>query len=77
MARVTLNRIHVAIMLYIVLIALLIIIKPAMMFMANGDPKQWGTENTETTSVFAPAVMFPGLALVCYYIAVWFDIVMY
>ena len=44
--------------------------------MANGEPKQWGSENTETTSVFAPAISFPVLALLCYYVAVWLEVVL-
>lgn len=64
------NRWLIALVLYLLIIAVLVIVKPASLFMANGDPKQWGTDNSDTTSVFAPAISFPILAFLCYYIAV-------
>ena len=70
------NRLLLALFVYVAIIALLVIIKPASLFMANGEPKQWGSENTETTSVFAPAISFPVLALLCYYMAVWLEVVL-
>lgn len=70
------NRLLLALFVYVAIIALLVIIKPASLFMANGEPKQWGSENTETTSVFAPAISFPVLALLCYYVAVWLEVVL-
>lgn len=67
------NRLLIALLVYVLIIAILLIIKPASLFMANGEPKQWGVDNSDTTSVFAPAISFPLLAVLCYYGAVWFE----
>jgi hypothetical protein len=69
------NRLLVALLVYVMIIAVLLIVKPASLFMANGEAKRWGVENSETTSVFAPAISFPVLAILCYYGAVWYEAV--
>ena len=74
MAVVTVNRWQIALLMYFAVIAILMISKPAMMFTADGQPKQWGVETSETTSVFSPMIVFPLLGILCYYLGVWFEL---
>lgn len=75
MAVFVLNRWEIALVLYIVIIMVLLITKPAMMFSADNMPKQWGSQTTEKTSVFSPMIVFPLLAIICYYLGVWIELV--
>ena len=68
------NRWQIAIVLYIVVIAILVILKPSMMFTAEEEPKVWGIETNETTSIFSPMIVFPLLSIVAYYIGVWIEL---
>ena len=76
MAVLTVNRWQIAVFLYLTCIAILLIAKPAMMFTADGQPKQWGVNTNEVTSIFSPMFVFPVLAIVCYYIGVWIELVL-
>jgi hypothetical protein len=58
-----------ALVLYALTILLLLAIKPSLMFQANGVPKQPGVGISEGKSMFAPAILFPLLALVMYLVA--------
>jgi len=69
------NRWQIAIILYILIIALLVYLKPALMFTADGNIKIWGSQNTNTTSVFSPMIMFPLLGFLCYYLGIWLELV--
>ena len=64
------NRWQVAIVIYIMLVGLVLLIKPAMMFTAVGRVKYWSSQNTEESSVFSPMIVFPILAVLCYYLGV-------
>jgi hypothetical protein len=44
--------------------------RPALMFTPTKEAKAWAIENTNTTSILAPAFSFPLIAVLCYYIAV-------
>lgn len=56
-----------ALLVYVLIVAVIVLTKPALMFDAAGNPKIWGARNDETTSVFAPAFALPFLALLVYY----------
>ena len=68
------NRWQVAIIVYIILVGLIIIVKPAMMFTADGRVKYWSSQNTEESSAFSQMIVFPILAVLCYYLGVWLEV---
>lgn len=74
MAVFTLNRWQIALTLYFIIIGIILIIKPAMMFSKDDSPKIWGVETSEKVSIFSPMIVFPILAILCYYIAVWIEL---
>lgn len=74
MAVLILNRWQIAITLYLVIIGILLIIRPAMMFSKDESPKIWGIETSDKVSIFSPMIVFPVLAILCYYIAVWIEL---
>lgn len=75
MAQITMNRWQIALFLYLLIITLILLFKPPIFFTSDNQLKHWDIENTPETSVLAPAIVFPLLALICYYIAVWIDII--
>lgn len=76
MAVFTANRWQIALVLYVVVMMVILLVKPAMMFTVENAPKQWGAETNETTSVFSPMIVFPVLAIISYYIGVWLELMM-
>jgi len=69
------NRWQLALLLYAIIIGLLVYIKPALMFTADGNIKQWSTENTEVSSIFSPMIVFPMLGFLCYYLGIWLELI--
>ena len=69
MVSLVLHRWHIALLLYISMVVTVLAFKPPLMFTATGAPKKFGSKINETTSIFAPAFVFPFLALVCYFCA--------
>lgn len=59
----------VAIVLYILIVAIILFTTPSIMFNSNGDVKKWGLERDENTSIFSPMIVFPIIAMICYYLA--------
>lgn len=45
------------------------------MFRIDGTPKNWGSVISDEISIFAPAFIFPLLALLCYVIATFIEMV--
>lgn len=72
-----LTRLHVALVLYIIFIALILAIKPAFMFTHDGHLKKWGIENDANTNMFAFGFIVPLAGVVVYIAATWLDFVMY
>ena len=58
-----------ALTLYVLVLYLIITLQPSLMFDSYGKPKEFGIGINEGKSVFAPSLIFPILAIVCYYIA--------
>jgi len=58
-----------ALTLYVLVLYLIITLQPSLMFDSYGKPKEFGIGIHEGKSVFAPAIVFPVLAIVCYYIS--------
>mgnify|MGYP003344320466 CR=1 FL=1 len=59
----------VALVLYLLIILSLFATKPALMFSENGKIKDFGVGLSKGKSIFAPAVSFPILAVLCFFIA--------
>lgn len=74
MISIRLGRWQMTILLYAIVVGLLVYLKPALMFDAEGNPKQFATENTPTTTPFAPIIMFPLLAFILYFIVATVDL---
>lgn len=70
-------RLLLAITLYVIIVGTLVLTKPAIMFDAEGRPKPFGTGFHEGYSVFAPSVVFPLLAIVCYIIIAWLRLIIH
>jgi hypothetical protein len=62
-------RIIIAIVLYIVIITAIVLTKPSIMFNQKNEVKKWGIERNDDTSIFSPMIVFPIIAIICYYIA--------
>ena len=65
---IKINRWLLAIAIYIVIIAILVYTKPAMMFDSERKVKTWGLGNNETESMFSPMIVFPIIAILAYYV---------
>lgn len=63
------SRAAIALTLYLVFVTTVIAARPALMFDRDGRPKRWGARVSDTTSVFAPAFVFPLAALLAYVLA--------
>jgi len=68
-------RLVIAIILYILIVVTLIFTKPSIMFNAKGEIKKWGIERDEDTSIFSPMIIFPVIAIICYYVAACIEFV--
>lgn len=68
------TRWQIAIVIYVIFVATLLWLRPALMFDANGEAKAWGPHITETTTPFAAAFVFPFAAILCYYISTLIDV---
>lgn len=68
MISIHLGRWQFAFMLYGVIVTALIYFRPALMFDGEGNPKSFGTENTASSTPFAPIIMFPLIGFVLYFI---------
>lgn len=68
------NHWQIALIVYFIMIGILIALKPSLMFTAEGTIKTWSSQNTETTSLFSPMVVFPLLALLSYYLGIWIEL---
>lgn len=66
---IVLQRLIVALLLYIFAVMTIFAVKPSLMFDANGKPKDFGVGLTEGRSVFALGIMLPILAVLSYIVA--------
>lgn len=72
------SRIVYTILLYIVLVSLLIIAKPAMIFDANGNLKTFDYDNnSKSSSLINLEVILSVLSIFCYYIVISIQIMTY
>jgi hypothetical protein len=69
MISLVLRRWQLAFIIFAVVTFVLVVTKPSLMFRADGTPKHWGSVIDDTTSVFAPAFVFPALAFISYFVA--------
>ena len=68
------NRWQIATILYIIFVIIILSIKPSMMFTAEGHIKAWSTYKSEESSVFSPIIVFPLMAIICYYLGIWIEL---
>jgi hypothetical protein len=68
------NRWIIAIVLYLIITSIIILVKPSLMFTMDGNVKEWSSENTDRKSVFSPMIVFPMLAILCYYLGIWIEV---
>jgi hypothetical protein len=66
----TFKRWQFSILLYILTVFLIVTLRPALFFDAEGRAKTFGIGITENVSMFAPAFLFPFLGIFFYYVAV-------
>lgn len=64
------GRWQLAAILYLVLVALLMALRPPCLFQADGSPKPWGVGTDAGKSVIGVQILFPLLAILCYYAVV-------
>ena len=62
-------RLLFAIILYVLIVVTILFTKPSIMFNSKGEIKKWGLERDESTSIFSPMIVFPVIAIICYYVA--------
>jgi len=62
-------RVWLALALYIFFVALLAWARPAFLMTPDGQFKQAGLETSDQRSVLSAAVLFPLVAVLCYYLA--------
>lgn len=65
-----LARWHIALVIYLVIVAAIILGRPAIMFDAEGNVKPWGVNTDAGQSIFSVQMVFPLLAIILYYIVV-------
>lgn len=75
MISLVIQRWQLAFILYVVAITLILVTKPSLMFRTDGAPKNWGSIIDENTSVFAPAFIFPLLAVLAYFVATTIEMI--
>jgi hypothetical protein len=68
------NRWIIAIVLYLIVTSIIVLVKPSLMFTMDGNVKEWSSENTDRKSVFSPMIVFPMLAILCYYLGIWIEV---
>lgn len=77
MISLSLTRLHVALLLYILFVMLLLLIKPSFMFNEKGHIKKWGMSNDQYTNMFAFGFIVPLVGVFMYFIATWLDLIFY
>ena len=68
------NRWIIAIVLYLIITSIIVLVKPSLMFTMDGNVKEWSSENTDRKSTFSPMIVFPMLAILCYYLGIWIEV---
>lgn len=66
-------RLLIAILLYGLIVAIILLTKPPFMFNSKNEMKKWGIERDENTSIFSPMIVFPVIAIISYYIAAFIE----
>jgi hypothetical protein len=75
MITLTIARWLIALILYGAVIALIVHFKPAMMFDAEGKVKKWGVCTDGGYSVLSPQILFPLIAILCYFVVVLIELI--
>lgn len=68
------SRWYLAMLLYLILVCLILALRPSMLF-DNRDYKKWSAKTTKEHSIFSIAILFPILAIVSFYLASWYIVI--
>ena len=69
-------RLLTVFVLYFAIVSVLLVTKPALMFDAEGKPKEFGLGLAIGRSIAAPSVVFPLLGLATYIFVIWLKIML-
>lgn len=69
-------RLFTVVVIYSILIIALIATRPALMFDAEGHPKEFGLGLTTGRSIAAPSIVFPLLGLLTYIFVIWLKVML-
>lgn len=64
----------VAMVIYCIIVTILILVKPALMFLPDGNFKKFGTGIIDGNSPFSATIVFPVIAILCYIMASLFKL---
>lgn len=64
----------VSLLLYSIVVTILVLLKPALMFLPDGSIKNFGTGIVDGNSPFAATIVFPFLGIICYIFASLFKL---
>ena len=64
----------VASLLYLIIVAIIFLAKPALLFNTDGSLKKFSTGFVDGNSVFAISIAFPLIAFICYIFASLFKL---
>ena len=63
-----------ALLMYLIIITILFLLKPALLFNSDGTFKKFSTGFVDGNSVFAVSIIFPLLAFICYLLSSLFKL---
>lgn len=61
------RRWFIAVLLYLLLVVVIVLAKPAMFFTDRDEIKEWRVHSNVKNSIFSIKFIFPVMAIVCYY----------
>lgn len=71
------SRWYIAILLYLIIVCLLLALRPAMLFKEDKDYKRWSVHRSSDNSIFSIMFLFPVIAIVCYYLAALYFVIVF
>jgi hypothetical protein len=70
------TRWYIAILFYLILVCILLALRPAMLFQPDKTYRRWGMKRSADHSLFSIAFLFPLLAVLSYYLAAFYMILL-
>ena len=69
------SRWYIAVLLYLIVVCLILALRPRMLFKDDKDYKRWAVHRSEDNSIFSIMIAFPVIAIVCYYLAALYFVI--